>query len=371
MNKQTKKSTYFCFSLVLFFFISVIPVGNLLAQPTGRMARSPIINPDKSVTFNFVAPNAKQVLLNGEFQDDDKPMTNDGTGMWTITTPPIKPDIYPYCFIVDGVQVADPGNEQIFANERFKYSLVNIPGDEPLIHSLQDVPHGDIIYCNYFSETLDMFRPLVIYTPPGYKKNKDKKYPVLYLIHGGSDTQETWFRVGKVNNILDNLIAQGKAEPMVIVMPYAAAWGFPIGAFPKDVLNDIIPYVEKNYTVYTDKQHRAVAGFSVGGGQTLNIGLMNTDKFDYVSSYSPYTLTPEWRGNFENWNPDVEKMNKDLKLFSISVGEDDYLFESIERAINLYKDKGFDMDIFITDGAHTWMNCKKFIARTAQQIFKD
>lgn len=370
MNKQTKKKTNLWFSASIIILINVITVGNLLAQPSGRMARSPIVNADKSVTFNFVAPNAKQVMLNGELIDEDKPMTNDGSGIWTITTSPIKPDIYPYCFVVDGVQVADPGNEQIFANERFKYSLVNIPGDEPLIHSLQKVPHGDISYCDYFSETLDTYRPLLIYTPPGYKQNKNKKYPVLYLIHGGSDTQETWFRVGKVNYILDNLIAQGKAEPMIIVMPYAAAWGFPMGAFPKDILNDVIPYVEENYSTYTDKKHRAVAGFSVGGGQTLNIGLMNTDKFDYVSAYAPYTLTPEWRGNFENWNPDVEKMNNDLKLFSISVGEDDYLFESIEKAMNMYKDKGFDVDIFITDGAHTWMNCKKFITRTAQQIFK-
>ena len=371
MDKNFKKRTSIWLSVSVIILIHLISFHKIMAQPQGRMARSPIVNSDKSVTFSFIAPNAKEVLLYGEFQSENQPMTKDQTGLWTITTPPIKPDIYPYCFVVDGVQVADPANEYIFANERFKYSLVDIPGDEPLIHSLQKVPHGDITYCNYFSNTLDMYRPLVIYTPPGCRQNKDKKYPVLYLIHGGSDTQETWFRVGRVNYILDNLIAQGKAVPMIIVMPYAAAWGFPIGAFPKDVLNDVIPYVEENYSAYTDSEHRAVAGFSVGGGQTLNIGLMNTDKFDYVCSYSPYTLTPEWRGNFENWNPDVKKINDDLKLFSISVGKDDYLFESIDKAINMYKDKGFDMDIFITDGAHTWMNCKKFIARTAQQIFKE
>ncbi|HYQ58013.1 MAG TPA: alpha/beta hydrolase-fold protein [Draconibacterium sp.] len=368
-NQNTKsRQLWLAFSIIL--FVNSVFLGNLQAQPRGRMAGSPIVNPDKSVTFNFVAPDADQVMLYSEFIEEDLPMAKNESGVWTVTTEPIKPDIYPYCFVVDGIQVADPSNEQIFANERFKYSLVDISGDEPLIHSLQKVPHGDITYCNYFSETLDTYRPLVIYTPPGYRKS-NKKYPVLYLIHGGSDTQETWFRVGKVNYILDNLIAQKKAVPMVIVMPYGSAWGFPVGAFPKDIVNDVIPYVEDNYNVYTDQAHRGVAGFSVGGGQTLNIGLMNTDKFDYVSSYSPYTLTEEWRANFENWNPDVEKMNKDLKLFSISVGEDDYLFESIDKAINMYKDKGFDMDIFITDGAHTWMNCRKFIARTAQQVFKE
>ena len=368
MNNQIQKKSQLRFSILL---ILAITVGNLLAQPKGRMVSSPIVHPDKSVTFNFIAPNAKQVMLNSQLIEEDLPMTNDGTGLWTVTTVPVKPDIYPYCFIVDGIQVSDPGNEYIFANERFKPSLVDIPGDEPLIHSLQKVSHGDITYCNYFSKTMNVYRPLVIYTPPGYKKSKNTKYPVLYLIHGGSDTQETWFRVGKVNNILDNLIAQKKAVPMIIVMPYGAAWGFPDGAFPKDIINDVIPYVEQNYAVYADAAHRGVAGFSVGGGQTLNIGLMNTDKFEYVCAYAPYTLTPEWKGNFENWNPDVDKMNKYLKLFSISVGEDDYLFESINKAINMYKDKGFDMDIFITDGAHTWMNCKKFITRTVQQVFKE
>lgn len=371
MNKGTKVKNRLRFSILLVVLINGIAISNLFAQPSGRMVRSPIVNQDKSITFNFIAPNAKQVMLNGQFMEEDMPMINDGTGLWTVTTGPVKPDVYPYCFVVDGIRVADPSNEQIFANERFKNSLVEIPGDKPLIHELQNVPHGDIIYNNYFSKTLDMFRPLVIYTPPGYKKNDGKKYPVLYLIHGGSDTQETWFRVGKVNNILDNLIAQQKAVPMIIVMPYGAAWGFPIGAFPKDIINDVIPYVEENYSVYSDQAYRGIAGFSVGGGQTLNVGLMNTDKFDYVSAYAPYTLTEEWKGNFENWNPDVDKMNKELKLFNISTGEDDYLFESINKAINMYKDKGFDMDIFITDGAHTWMNCKKFIARTAQQVFKN
>jgi len=371
LNKPIIRKIRLSLSSLFILALNLMVFNNASAQPKGRIVRSPIVNYDKSVTFKYIAPNAKQVILNGQMIEEDMPMTNDGTGLWTVTTQPVKPDIYPYCFIVDGIKVSDPGNEYIFANERFKYSLVDIPGNEPLIHSLQKVPHGDIIYCNYFSETLNMFRPLVIYTPPCYKKNKNKKYPVLYLIHGGSDTQETWFRVGKVNNILDNLIAQKKAEPMLIVMPYGAAWEFPVGAFPRDIINDIIPYVEENYSVYTDQAHRGIAGFSVGGGQTLNIGLMNTEKFCYVSAYAPYTLTKEWKGNFENWNPDVEKINKDLKLFNISTGKDDYLFESINKAINMYKEKGFDMDIFITDGAHTWMNCKKFIARTAQQVFKE
>ena len=171
MKNPAKNKTRLKYSILYILALNLFIVINTSAQPKGRIVRSPIVNSDKSVTFKYIAPDAKQVILNGQMIEEDLPMTNDGTGLWTVTTKPVKPDIYPYCFIVDGIKVSDPGNEYIFANERFKYSLVDIPGDEPLIHSLQKVPHGDIIYCNYFSETLDMFRPLLIYTPPGYKKN--------------------------------------------------------------------------------------------------------------------------------------------------------------------------------------------------------
>ena len=140
--------------------------------------------------------------------------------------------------------------------------------------------------------------------------------------------------------------------------------------FTKDVINDIIPYVESNYPVYTDSEHRAVAGFSVGGGQTLNIGLTNTDKFDYVCSYAPYTATQEFRGNFTNWSPDAASMNKQLKLFTISVGTDDFLYESVKQNIAMFREKGIEVKDYIVDGGHTWMNSKKYLATTLQELFK-
>ena len=309
-------------------------------------------------------------MLHGEFLTDPITMTKDDSGIWTVQVPPVKPDIYPYFFRVDNVQLADPNNTYVFANERFKRSIVDISGDQPLIHSLQDVPHGKIHYRYYYSRTLETTRELLVYTPPGFDAQGDKKYPVLYLIHGGSDTQETWTKVGKAHLIADNLIAQDKAEPMIIVMPYGNVRPKPMPDFTQDVINDIIPFVESNYPVLADHQHRAVAGFSVGGGQTLNIGLTNADKFAYICSYAPYTATEEFKKNFTDWSPEAEKMNQQLELFTISVGTDDFLYESVKGNIAMFEEKNIEVEPFIVSGGHTWMNCKLFLATTLQQLFK-
>lgn len=332
---------------------------------------SPDIRPDHSVTFRLYARNARQVSLNGQFLTADLPMKKDSSGIWSITVPPVKPDIYPYCFVVDSLQVADPNNTLIFANERFKFSLVDVHGDQPLIHALQNVPHGKISYRYYESKTLGTTRRLLIYTPPGFNVNGKIKYPVLYLIHGGSDTEETWTKVGRANLIADNLIAQGKVKPMIIVMPYANVRPKPMDDFTKDVINDIIPFVEANYPVLKESKNRAVAGFSVGGGQTLNIGITNTDKFAYVCSYAPFTTTDEFRKNFTNWTPNADLINKQLKLFTISVGTDDFLFESVKQNVAMFKEKGINLESYIVDGGHTWMNCKQYLAKTLQQLFKE
>jgi enterochelin esterase-like enzyme len=176
--------------------------------------------------------------------------------------------------------------------------------------------------------------------------------------------------VGRANLIADNLIAQGKAKQMIIVMPYGNVRPKPMPDFTKEVMNDIIPFIEKNYAVYTDSKHRAVAGFSVGGGQTLNIGLTNADKFSYVCSYAPYTATDEFRKNFTNWSPDAAAMNKKLALFTISVGTEDFLFESVKQNIASFREKGLQVKTYIVPGGHTWMNCKQYLATTLQEIFK-
>lgn len=349
-------------------YIIIISAITLVAQRPPAIS-SPDVHPDHSITFRYFSRNAKSVTLSGEFLSAPVALTKDTSGIWSVTVPPVKPDIYPYSFSVDSVQVADPNNTYIFANERFKRSIVDVPGDKPLIHSLQNVPHGKVSYRYYKSATLGTTRPLLVYTPPGFNANGKTKYPVLYLIHGGSDTEETWTKVGRANLIADNLIAQGKAKPMIIVMPYGNVRPSPMPDFTKDVINDIIPFVEANYPVHKDSKHRAVAGFSVGGGQTLNIGLTNTDKFAYVCSYAPFTATDEFRQNFTNWTPDAKAMNKKLKLFTISVGTEDFLYESVKQNIAMFQEKKIKVEPTIVPGGHTWMNCKLYLANSLQQLF--
>lgn len=356
-------------SIIYFIPIFIFSTLTLVAQRPPAIS-SPDVHPDHSITFRYFSRNAKSVTLSGEFLSAPVALTKDTSGIWSVTVPPVKPDIYPYSFLVDSVQVADPNNTYIFANERFKRSIVDVPGDKPLVHALQNVPHGKVSYRYYKSATLGTTRPLLIYTPPGFNANGKTKYPVLYLIHGGSDTEETWTKVGRANLIADNLIAQGKAKPMIIVMPYGNVRPSPMPDFTKDVINDIIPFVEANYPVHKDSKHRAVAGFSVGGGQTLNIGLTNTDKFAYVCSYAPFTATEEFRQNFTNWTPDAKAMNKKLKLFTISVGTEDFLYESVKQNIAMFQEKKIKLEPLIVSGGHTWMNCKLFLSNSLQQVFK-
>lgn len=341
-----------------------------MAQQRPPAISSPEVHPDHSITFSYFSRKAQKVTLNGEFLKAPVAMTKDTSGIWSVTVPPVKPDIYPYSFTVDSVQLADPSNTYIFANERFKRSIVDVPGNQPLIHSLQNVSHGKVSYRYYKSGTLGTTRQLLVYTPPGFNPNGKTKYPVLYLIHGGSDTEETWTKVGRANLIADNLIAQGKAKPMLIVMPYGNVRPAPMPDFTKDMVANIIPFVEANYPVNKDSKNRAVAGFSVGGGQTLNIGLTNTDKFAYICSYAPYTATEEFQKNFTNWSPDAAKINSQLKLFTISVGTDDFLYEPVKKNIAMFEEKKIKTKSYIVPGGHTWMNCKQYLVTTLQELFK-
>ncbi len=356
--------------LLCLLTLLVLAFGNASAQRPPAIS-SPDVHADNSITFRYFSRKAKKIWVTGEFLSAPVAMAKDTSGIWSVTVSPVTPDIYPYSLWVDSVQIADPNNTYIFANERFKRSIVDVPGDKPLLHSLQNVPHGKISYRYYKSTTLGTTRTLLVYTPPGFNVNSKTKYPVLYLIHGGSDTEETWTKVGRANLIADNLIAQGKAKNMIIVMPYGNVRPSPMPDFTKDVINDIIPFIETNYPIVKNSKGRAIAGFSVGGGQTLNIGLMNTDKFAYVCSYAPYTATEEFKKNFTNWQPDAAAMNKQLKLFTISVGSEDFLYESVKQNLAMFKEKKVTVEPIIVSGGHTWMNGKRFLAQTLQQLFRD
>jgi enterochelin esterase family protein len=258
---------------------------------------------------------------------------------------------------------------------------VEITGKTPLVHSLQNVPHGTISYRYYTSSELGI-RPVVIYTPPDYDKDTKTKYPVLYLLHGTTDTEETWSKVGRANLILDNLIEEHKAKPMIIVMPYGRA--FPVISkssgslrnwdnlqeFKKDFFNKLLPFVEQNYRVKTDKDNRAIAGFSGGGGTSLYLGLNNPEIFSWVCGFAPGMLKDEFDRNNAVAFADPLKTNQRLKLFWIGVGKDDGLYPIVKEYLQVLDEKKIKHETLISDGGHTWMNCKVYLSAIAQKLFK-
>lgn len=354
----------------------------LFAQQRPPAISSPNVHADNSITFTYFSKTAREVKLSGEFLKEPISLTKDTSGIWRVTVPPVTPDIYPYNFTVDGVGVADPNNTLIFANERFKRSIVEVKGDKPLVHSLQNVPHGKVTYHTYSSKTLNTTRQLLVYTPPNFDVSGKTKYPVLYLIHGGSDTEETWTKVGRANFIADNLIAQGKAKPMIIVMPYGRAYPViskssgslrnwdNLQEFKKDFFGNLMPFIEKNYRTLNDKNNRAIAGFSGGGGTTLYFGLNNTDQFAYVCGFAPGMLKNEFDRNNEVFFKNAAQANKNLKLFWIGVGKEDGLYAVNQEYMQVLDQKKIKYESLITDGGHTWMNVKHYLSVIAPKLFK-
>ena len=345
---------------------------------------SPQQNEDGSVTFRVLAPDAERVELECQMFGGVRLMEKGDRGVWSVTVKPDKPDIYPYAFIIDGTKIADPQNVEIFPNEGFKSSLVDVKGSQPDWQDLQNVPHGKVSYTYYTSSAVGFDRPVCIYTPPGYDPAGKEKYPVLYLIHGMTDTYETWFKVGKVNNILDNLIAAGQAEKMIVVMPYANPYPEMIRRgiaevydpmdtelTTKEFIESVMPFVEANYNVFADAGSRAVAGFSLGGRQALACGLGNPDKFNYVCAFAPAVFGPEISSNFEDGTyADAAVLNKDLKLMWLSCGTSDFLYQSSLELDRNFDKRGIKYMTFYPEGGHTWMNCRDYIAEVFKLLFK-
>lgn len=368
-------------SSLIFIHVLVWTFG-LYAQPArGPVFISPDVKSDNMVTFRFQSKTAKDVSVSAQFEKAPVKMSRDTSGIWSVTLGPVKPDIYPYNFIVDGTSVADPKNSAIFPNEGFQSSLVEIPGSSRLVHTVRNVPHGTVSYRYYQSPELGT-RPVVIYTPPGYERDSKTKYPVLYLLHGTTDTEETWTKVGRANIILDNLIAEGKAKPMIIVMPYGRAYPLiskssgslrtweNLQAFKTDFLNNLLPFVEQNYRIKADRDNRAIAGFSGGGGETLFLGLNNPELASWICGFAPGMLKEEFDRNNAGAFKDPAQTNQRLKLFWIGVGKEDMLYPIVSEYIEVLKSKGIKHETFITDGGHTWMNCKRYLATIAEKLFK-
>ncbi|MDE6268245.1 MAG: hypothetical protein K2M04_04090 [Muribaculaceae bacterium] len=339
--------------------------------------QSTVCNNDGTVTFRYRDDNAREVLVDVQFAGRN-PMTRDAQGVWTVTLGPAAPDMYPYCFIVDGVSVMDPENDQYFPNEGFKNSLLEIPSpSSSLPHDINDVPHGKIDYIHYYSDALGGTNNAVVYLPPSYSQDPEKSYPVFYLISGTTDTEEVYYKVGRVNYILDNLIADGEAEEMIVVLPY----GNPTKLLPasphdmmgmgdtfgSDLINDLMPYVETHYRTINDPDHRAIGGFSRGGNQGLACGLTHLDKFSYLCSYSSFTSTA-LPGVYD----DADDTNSRINLFWLGVGTDDFLYGSARDYMEFLDNKGIrSVKEYTTDKfGHTWMNAKYFLSRTLPLLFR-
>jgi enterochelin esterase family protein len=380
------------------------------APPPGPTVISPEVGADRRVTFRILAPTAQSVELRSP---GDIPgvggrgvappqLTKDADGVWARTFGPLPAGAYRYVFTVNGVTVVDSRNPVTSETNTTVYSLAVVPGSDQF--DTRNVPHGAVAAVHYNSTALGGIRRMHVYTPPGYEVSRDR-YPVLYLLHGAGDVDESWSTVGRAGFILDNLIAANKAKPMIVVMPAghvngagaalggqvpaAAAQGMPgIGGgpdpFANDFLTDLVPYVEKNYRVLTDRQNRAIAGLSMGGNQTLNIAMAHLDRFAYIGVFSSGIISggrgapaPAANTPFaEAWEKqnlaalDNTAAKRGLNLLWFSTGKEDFLIDTTRSTVDLLKKHGFRPVFIESEGAHTWLNWRDYLAAFAPQLFQ-
>ncbi len=385
MRKNLLKYTF----TVIYLFLSTqqaeVFAQTLPSAPVQKNIQSPEVDKFGAVTFRFLAPNAKKVTL---IMDDAKPraMSIDTGGVWSYRET-FTPDVYRYSFAVDGNNMPDPNNPYIkpLFKRALGQSLVHVPGPSTLSWELNDVPHGVLSQHFFRSAIIGDQRDMRVYTPPGYDPNRPEPYPVLYLFHGITDETSAWVTAGRENIIMDNLIAQGKAKPMIIVntLGYGAPEMFDPGsgvrskeAYEKNerlfiaaTLKEVIPMVEGFYNAGKTKKYRAVAGLSMGGGQSLDIGLNHPDVFDYVGGFSPAVilLDPDYTKAFPKLD---ESINQKLKLIWIAIGKDDYLTPSVRKYIEWLKTKNISFEYKESEGVHSYQVWRRYLTEFAPLLFK-
>jgi enterochelin esterase-like enzyme len=375
--------------------------GAALAQagrpPAAAPVTSPDVQADRRITFRLTAPQASAVRLSSSDIPGLGPapaMTRQEGGVWAVTVGPVGPGAYRYNFNVDGVSVLDPRNPATSESVANAWSLVSVPGSE--VMDTRQVPHGAVSEVTYYSTALSRFRRMHVYTPPGYEAGKER-YPVFYLLHGAGDSDASWTTVGRAGFILDNLIADGKARPMVVVMPAGHTGPLSFGGprppsasqpprdeFVADFTTDVMPYVERTYRVLKNRQSRAIAGLSMGGGQTLNIALPNLSQFAYVGVFSsglfnafqpgrPAGGATGERTAWEEQNRamlDNAEAKKGLRLLWLSTGKDDFLLGTTRNTVDLLKRHGFQPEYVESEGGHTWINWRNYLAEFAPRLFQ-
>ncbi|HXJ92089.1 MAG TPA: alpha/beta hydrolase-fold protein [Terriglobia bacterium] len=363
------------------------PAAAPAARPPQPQPPPPIVSPevhaDRTVTFRFRDPNAKEVMLALE-GTKPQPMQKDDQGVWSITTAPLDPDYYGYSFVADGVNLVDPSNSLMKTNLLFQSNMVHVPGAPPEVWDTTDVPHGLVHHHFYHSAVVGDDRDYFVYTPPGYDPTSDKRYPVLYLLHGYSDGADGWTAVGRANFILDNLIAQGKAKPMIVVMPLG--YGAPeilhrgsgsfrdaglvrrnMDKFGEALLTEVTPQVEQAYHVISDRNARAIVGLSMGGAESLYVGLNHLDHFAWVGSFSAGGLAEDYNVEFASLD---SKANDQLHVLWIACGTEDHLIEPNRKFREWLTSKGVKHIDIETPGMHTWMVWRRNLANFAPLLFQ-
>ncbi len=367
--------------------LAVTGMGAIVHAQDGRQRPPQVVSPevraDGKVAFRLSAPQASSVRMVSPDLGDGAALTKNDQGVWELEYGPITPPrALRYKFEVDGVAMADPTNRQTSEANGTVFSTVFVPGLKWM--ELQDVPHGAVSEVVYHSKVLDRFRRMHVYTPPGYESG-DQTYPVFYLLHGSSDSDDSWSTVGRANVILDNLIAEGKAVPMVVVMPdgHVNQAGQGRGRsqseeFMKEFTDDIVPHVRKTYRVKTDRAGTAIAGLSMGGGQTLGIIGQNLADYGYIGVFSSgiFGINRGGQGNGPTWeeqhlavldNPDLKN---GLKLFWFATGREDFLIETSRATVALFKNHDFNVIYNETDGSHSWLNWRDYLHQFAPMLFQ-
>jgi enterochelin esterase-like enzyme len=339
--------------------------------------QSPEIGADRRVTFRLNAPKAQEVVLTGEFLKGGK--VKDANGVWTVTVGPLEPEIYHYNFTVDGVRGIDPANPQLKTGSTASTlaSILEVRGDAPAFYDGQNVPHGEIHTNWYHSKTLGSLCRLTVYTPPRYDREPKMRYPVVYLLHGANADETAWVRLGRANFILDNLLAAAKIKPFIVVMPfgYGVTPGGPqaenTAKFGKDLIEDVIPYIQANYRTFTDRERRALLGLSMGGGQALSIGLNNLDLFSHVAGFS------SGLGNIANFPKTYasligqpEPANKKLRLLWVGCGTEDGAFAASKAFAEFLTKHNIKHTFRESGGAHTWMVWRRYLHQVSPLLFR-
>jgi len=346
---------------------------------------SPEVQPDGRVIFRLADPNALKVEVEIEGQSTPTPMQKDEHGTWSVTAGPLQPDFYGYSFVADGVNLIDPSNPLLTPNLLGTRSALHVPGPQSLPWEVNQVTHGQIHHHFYHSKIAGDDRDFYVYTPPDYFADTKAQYPVLYLLHGFSDDASGWTAVGRANVILDNLITQGKAKPMIVVMPLGygdydmirRGWGSwsdkdlarrNLSRFTDILLAEVMPQVEDSYRIKKDRESRAIAGLSMGGAESLLTGLNHLDQFAWVGAFSSGGIDlQEFGAEFPGVDASAKRK---VKLLWIACGTDDRLIKVNREFKSWLKDKGVDFTDVETPGMHTWMVWRRNLAAFAPLLFR-